>query len=582
MISLNLETDSLLAMEIGSISTRALLFDTVEGRYRFLAAGIAPTTANAPLHDVSEGVRLAMDQLQRITGRKFISADEQLIMPSTPLGEGVDIFASTISAGQPLRILAIGLLDKVSLDSIRHLVGTINAHIVRTISLNDGLRAESQIDAILQTRPDVVIIAGGTNQGASRSVLNMVNALGMALHLMPEEIKPEVLYVGNESIAENVSSFLEPLTHFWMAPNIRPTLETELLGPAEIKLTEIFRKIQTRKVLGVQELDTWSGGKLLPTSSAFGRVIRFLSKVYDVKKGVLGLDVGASATTVATAHAGQLRVNVVPQLGMGVGLPSLLDHHKLEEITRWLPLEVPDEQVVNYLHNKPLYPASLPATQEDLAIEQAVARTIMRTAFAESQPGFPQDMPLVGSHYLLDPILISGSVIAQAPSLAQSLLMILDGIEPVGISRIILDKNNITPALGAAASLNSVLAVQVLDSNSYVNMGTVVAPIGKARHGSSVIRVKVQYDTGQENAVDVKFGTIKLIPLPPGRIAQLHLQPLQRFDIGMGGRGKSGRLRVVGGTFGVIIDARGRPLTLPKSPERRRELLNSWYRALKV
>ena len=47
--------DSLLAIDVGEINTRAVLFDMVEGRYRFLAIGTARTTAHAPHNHIGEG-----------------------------------------------------------------------------------------------------------------------------------------------------------------------------------------------------------------------------------------------------------------------------------------------------------------------------------------------------------------------------------------------------------------------------------------------------------------------------------------------------------------------------------------------
>jgi hypothetical protein len=35
-------------------------------------------------------------------------------------------------------------------------------------------------------------------------------------------------------------------------------------------------------------------------------------------------------------------------------------------------------------------------------------------------------------------------------------------------------------------------------------------------------------------------------------------------------------VKVVGGVFGIVIDARGRPLRLPVEPSRRRDILNKW------
>jgi len=64
--------------------------------------------------------------------------------------------------------------------------------------------------------------------------------------------------------------------------------------------------------------------------------------------------------------------------------------------------------------------------------------------------------------------------------------------------------------------------------------------------------------------------------VPLGQAISLRLQPLHRFDIGMGGPGRGGRLRVIGGILGVIIDARGRPISLHADPERRRTLFGKW------
>ena len=43
------DSDSLLAVDVGTITTRAALFDVVEGNYRFIASGHSSSTAAAPL-----------------------------------------------------------------------------------------------------------------------------------------------------------------------------------------------------------------------------------------------------------------------------------------------------------------------------------------------------------------------------------------------------------------------------------------------------------------------------------------------------------------------------------------------------
>jgi hypothetical protein len=292
----------------------------------------------------------------------------------------------------------------------------------------------------------------------------------------------------------------------------------------------------------------------------------------------LGIDVGASATTVAGAYNGELNLSVFPQFGIGQSLAQLLEHTSMDSISRWMYHDVPASILREYLYQKSIYPASIPLTEEDLDIEQALARQLMQMAVRKAISGYPAKLKRYGSSLVpwFEPIVASGSVLTQAPNFAQSMLMLLDGIQPTGVTTIVLDQSHIAPGLGAAAAINPVLAVQVLETGTLQNLGTVISPIGKARFGSPVLRVRMVYEDGNETPMEVKQGSIAVLPLPAGQSAKLHLTPLQRFDVGMGGAGRGGGLRVVGGALGVVIDARGRPLRVPDDPARRRELIQKW------
>ena len=576
---------SLLAVDIGYNTTRTVLFDMVEGRYRFLAAGTAPTTANAPMFDASEGVRLALDQLHNVSGRAMLAQDEEILIPSTDDGAGADHLAVSLSAGEPLKMVVVGLLDKVSLASGLNLAKTIYADVVETLSLNDRRRAETQIDTILRLRPDVILIAGGTEKGASLSVLKQVSTLGMALYLLPESSRPDILYAGNSELQEQITAFMEPLAPLHIASNIRPSLSVEQLPPAQSALTNIFRQVQARKISGVAELDALSGGHLVPTSQALGRIVRFFSRIVPQPKrrGVLGIDIGGNSTTVAGAFNGDLRLRVFTRLGIGTGLKSLLEGGNMNNILRWLPLEVQPAYVLNYMQNKIVHPSTLPASREDMAIEQALSREVIQMAMREADKSFPRNANRLAQGMLptFDPIVVSGSTIAKAPTAAQSMLMILDALQPVGIQQIILDKHNLTAALGAAMPINPTLVSQLLvDPIAFLNLGFVISPISQAKPDTPVLRVRVVYDTGRENVVEVNHGTIRRIPLPLGRRAKLFLDPLNRADVGAGPGKGIGNQRVVGGPFGIVIDARGRPLDLPASPKERRTAILRWLYTL--
>jgi hypothetical protein len=144
------------------------------------------------------------------------------------------------------------------------------------------------------------------------------------------------------------------------------------------------------------------------------------------------------------------------------------------------------------------------------------------------------------------------------------------------VTTLVLDQNQIAPALGAAAGVNPLLVVQVLESNAFLHLGTVIAPVGHARPGSPVLRLKMVYESGHTANLEVKQGALEVVPLPAGQTARLQLQPLHRYDVGMGAPGRGGGLKVMGGALGVIIDARGRPLALPDDLNRRKDMYRKW------
>src|SRR5690349_107979 len=90
--------NSLLAVDCGAVFTKASLFGLVEGQYRLMARGQAPTTVQPPHQDITEGIIQAIQTIEFITGRHFIDENKQIISPERINGDGVDLFISTISA----------------------------------------------------------------------------------------------------------------------------------------------------------------------------------------------------------------------------------------------------------------------------------------------------------------------------------------------------------------------------------------------------------------------------------------------------------------------------------------------------
>ncbi|MEW6085895.1 MAG: glutamate mutase L [Chloroflexota bacterium] len=577
------QNESILAIDVGAAVTRAAFFDVVEGEYRFVAAGQAPTTAEAPFKDVGIGVREAIRNLQSILGTTLLGPqDNNLIAPSQADGSGVDAVVATMSAGPSVKTVVAGLLPDVSLHSVRRLAESTYSRVVDSLDLSDRRKPEQQLDSIVRTRPDLVILAGGTDGGASRSILKMLEAVGLACYLMPEEKRPMVLYAGNRKLANDVQELLGGHAgKLQISYNIRPSLETEDLEPASHELAGLVMKLRQRQIKGVDELNLWTAGNLLPTAYAEGRMIRFLSKLYESNRGLLSVNLGASAATIAAGFNGDLTLGVYPQFGLGENLGGILQHTEIEQIMRWMPLDISSNSLREYLFQKSLYPSAIPATPEEHAILQAVARQALYLAVRTAQKGFPAGARPAQADLMpkLDLILAGGGAVAESASLGQSLLLLLDAIQPVGITPFLLDQNNLLALIGAAATRHHYLPVQVIESGAFIGMGTVVSVVASANVGDQVLRAKLTYEDGTEARADVKFGGLEIIPLPSGQTARLTLAPLRRADAGLG-PGRSGTLTVNGGALGIVLDARGRPLSLPADAVRRRELMKRWSYAV--
>jgi hypothetical protein len=575
--------NSLLALDVGAANTRAIFFDVVEGEYRFVASGSAVSTAEMPYKDVSEGARNAIEKLQSVLGKLLLDGNRNLITPSQANGVGVDSLVVTLSAGPAIRTVIVGLLKDVSLESARRLAESTYARVVETIGMSDQRKPDQQIDGILRAKPDLVIIAGGTDGGASRSIHKLLEPIGLASFLMPEEKRPMMLFAGNEKLEESVRELLEGQAaslHF--SPNVRPSLETEDLDPAQSQLAQMYVEIRKRQIEGVETLNIWSGGHLLPTGYATARMVRFFAKRYASSNGILSVDIGASASVISAGFQDKSTLNIYPQFGLGENLAGLLNYTSLEDILRWSALDISTGVLRDYLYQKSLYPSTISATKEDLSMAHAAARQALYLAMQSARRDFPASAARIKPNLspLFDPILAGGGALGNSARPGEALLLLLDALQPVGITTIILDQNNLLPLLGAAASQNNILPVQVLESGAFLSAGTVVSPVVDAPYGTPILRAKLTYANGSEARMDLKYGSLETLPLSSGEAGTLKIECLRGADIGFGpGRGgpnKNGSIPVSGGAVGVVFDGRGRPLNLPTDPVRRRELIKKW------
>jgi hypothetical protein len=580
-----LDADSLLLLNVGTTHTRASLVDIVEREYRLVAAAECSTTANAPYGDVGEGVRFALDQLAALVGCEFFDESGQLIVPSRGGGTGVDAVVLTLSLQADVRVALVGLLPDISLKSVRKLTDSAPVRVVSEISLGDRRTDEGRMDALCQAKPDLILVAGGSEGGASEAVLRLMEVVGLSIYMMPPEAKPQVLFMGNSAVAAKVQDLLKacqcPVT---TARNIRPSLENEDLDPGRVALNEMTAQILRARLTGIEGLLAWTGGVLTPSPLGLGTIIQLQGRSAPPKKIALGVSVGSGSVTLAAGIGEMMELSVRPDLNLGRNAPRLLEVTHWRDVARWLSVDSSEESLRDYLHNKALFPQTVPATAEDLRIEMAVVRELIRAAVRTASPSWrvPFSWPWAGMLPPMASILASGAAFTNLPKPGFAALLLLDAFQPPGVTNLILDAQSMICSLGAAARVNPLAVVQVLDSPAFPKLCTAICPVGKSHPGEPVLRYRLQYADGRQVRGDVHFGTIDTIPLPLGQKAQITIQLHRHFDLGLGGYGQGGSFAVEGGLAGLVIDARGRPLAFESDHAKARKQQDDWLTQITV
>lgn len=567
-----------MAIEIGTVNTRAAYFDVIDGSYRFVGMGQIPTTADAPVRNAMIGVQFAIKNLQAVIGKPLMDDEDRLICPAQADGSGVDVIVTTISCGPVVKTMLVGLLADVSLRSVENLALSINTQVVDRIKLDDSRRVEEQVDDFLNKKPDVVLIAGGLNGGSTQFIQKILETIGIAIYLLHTSERPMILFSGNNQIAEDVRSIFGNLvSQVQISPNIRPSLDVEDLLPAQRQLANMVIDLRQKQMPELVEIRLASGGILELSTFARGRMVRFLSEYFGEGSRVLSVDVGASAVDMVASFGNELVMNVFPQLGIGAGLAEVLRYYRVEDILRWTSGPVSAESIRNYLYQKSIYPGLVPCNREELLIEQAVITQNLALASRWMLQRLPSHLQNTGGMLsFFEPVVVSGTALTNAPSLAQKLLILLNGLQPFGITTIAMDQHNLLSMLGASAGLHAMLPVQIIESGILNYLATVVSPMSDANYGTPVLSAKLIREAGDESVTEIKMGELKVLPLGVNQSARLQLHPYANVDVG-GGKGHAIEIDVVGSAIGVVIDARGRPLVLPDDPARRRALIHKWF-----
>ncbi len=599
----------IVATDCGSTTTKAILIEFVNGEYRLISRGEAPTTVEAPFEDVTMGVLNAVAELEDLTGRKLIDENDRIISPAKDK-VGTDVYVSTSSAGGGLQMMVAGVVRSMTAESAERAALGAGAIVMDVIASNDKRLPHQQIERIRQRRPDMILLSGGIDGGTTTHVVEIAELVSAAdpRPRLGSSYKLPIIYAGNKDAKKAVEETLKDKVDLRSVDNLRPVLERENLGPAREEIHELFMEHVMAQAPGYKKLMSWADAPIMPTPGAVGAIIQTIADRYGIE--AVGVDIGGATTDVFSVFRpdgenGEFNRTVSANLGMSYSISNVFAEATLPKVMRWVPFPMDERDLRNRVKNKMIRPTTIPQSMEELIFEQGIAKEALRLAFVQHKSfasvlkGVQQQRTIADAFeqsgsgttivnmMSLDMLIGSGGVLSHAPRRQQSALMMIDAFMPEGVTRLAVDSIFMMPQLGVLSEVQPQAATEVFEKDCLIHLGSCTAPVGQPKKpGGTVMKYSIDLPegtvTGTLNYREMKLFKCGLDDAGLPRKIKATFEPDKAYDLGAG-KGVKVEKTLHSGVVGIILDGRGRPFDLSDIPDAERvNYLKEWITELDI
>jgi uncharacterized protein (TIGR01319 family) len=262
------EGSRVLSIDIGSTWTKGALVDLGGPSPRILAREAVPTTQE----DLAEG----FERVRRALARHTAAAAG----PRAPVR-----FSSSAKGG--LAIAAVGLVPDLTLSVARLAAASAGGKVTASFSYR---LASDHVAALERTRPDIVLLCGGTDGGDEGYVLHNARALAAS------GVDCPILYAGNASVRDEVRRILDA-KDLAVADNVMPEVGRLDIEPARSKIRELFleRIVEGR---GLARLRADTGCEPKPTPLAVYELVEAIARGIPGWDELCLVDMGGATTDV--------------------------------------------------------------------------------------------------------------------------------------------------------------------------------------------------------------------------------------------------------------------------------------------
>ena len=530
----SVRTDLAILLDIGSAWAKAGVIGRVRGKWRLVAHAAQPTAWGA-----TELRNALMDQLRAVADPRLGRDLEDLLADANRI--------ECHTARRPARLAIVAVSRELSGIAARRAAEAAGWHVTDLVTVDDGRTLADRLGTLHGAEVDAWLIAGGFDGTRSPRALEAAALVASARR----QGSGPVVWAGTADLADRATEMFEPGA-CTTVPNPRPDARREVLEPLRARLAELLREV------GSAEDDAHLA------SVTFPRAVGALSAVSGLR--ILGIDLGARSATRAMADP---EGNVTSRSHARGGLAgAILAPGMPARVARVAGDAGEEAAVADLLQTLRARPATLPQTAEELAATQAAAR-VQIAALLEDDASQPVDL-VVGA----------GQTIGMAPHPGQAARILLDGARPVGVTQLAIDAASLLAPLGSLPDDEIREGIALLGDDLLVPLGTAVVCRG-GEAGRMAMRVSVHRPGWPILApIEVRAGQLHVVALAPGQEAELIIEPAPGVSLGATRRSPRIVANATGGAVGLILDARGVPIGLPRRGDDRREVLTGWRDSL--
>ena len=545
-----------LLVDITHNETRAILID----ENRIIGKSSALTTVDEPTLNVTVGVMNAIKQLE---------SNEIKLTTKNGVTQSVNLLCSSNASGG-LHMIITGVIRDISGESAQRAALGAGALLIDTFSKDDQRPPYKKIAEMRRTKPDILLMSGGTDGGATSQVLEMAEVIKKS-DIKPRygsEYRLPLIYAGNVSLQEEVDTVLgEDGYALKMVENVRPLINKENLGPARESIYDAYMEHVIIHSPGYDKLAEWTDTRIMPSQALVGRMLYTYAQQYGVN--LIAVDIGGDTTDVYSVYNGVFNRSLNAGIGLTYGIGNIVKQSGIDNVLRWLPPSMDERSVRNSIGNMMIQPHTS-YTQEEHWIRAAVAREAIKhgleghKAIAQRLKGvvtertlgdmFEQALEPTLLNMMKTKVIIGKGEAFREQTIEDSTLMLLDSLQPEGVTKLYLDPENMAAPLGNLVESETQTALQ-LYTEALTYIGACIAPRGELREGSEALRL--DFPEYQKKHT-FKQGEITVIPIKTALPMEINITP-NRLDIGAG-RGKTVKQVINAGRLGLIVDTRGRPM----------------------